>query len=339
MLTNVTTISDVARAAGVSTATVSRALNRHATVDPALAARVLEAAETLGYRPNALARSLRQKKTSVWALIISDIGNPFFTAIARGVEDVAQQNGFSVILCNADEDAGKESQYLGVAQQEQVAGVILSPHSSTTDTSSLVGASIPLVAIDRKLDQPVDTVLVNSREGARAATSHLLDEGWTRPACITGPLDADTAVQRQQGYDDALAARGLSAQSMVRRDVFRQEAGRAAAASLLDAPVAPDAFFVANSNLALGALAECAARGIRIGTDVGLIAFDDAPWAQFIDPPISVVTQPAYEIGAKAARLLVERIAGRRTVAPEDTVLPTELILRASSRRGVRSTQ
>lgn len=328
-------ISDVAREAGVSTATVSRALNNNPTVAPELVERVTGAAERLGYRPNTVARSLRQRKTSLWVLIISDIENPFFTAVARGVEDVAQENGYSLVLCNADEDADKEQLYLSIAEQEQAAGVILSPHSASSRVSRLTAAGIPLVTVDRELDENADTVLVDSATGAKRATHHLLDAGWRRPACITGPADAMTAVDRRRGYEAALAERGLAGNAMVAHEEFRGEAGRRAVSRLLDAADPPDSFFIANSTLALGALAEISRRGQRIGEDLGLIAFDDAPWAPFIDPPMSVVSQPAYEIGVEAARILVRRIKEGASSVRHKVVLDTSLIARESSQRVV----
>lgn len=334
----ITKIKDVAEHAGVSAATVSRVLNNVPTVDQDLAVRVRAAAAELGYRANGVARSLRRQRTDVWALIISDIGNPFFTAVARGVEDVAQREGFSVVLCNTDEDPEKEARYIDVAEREQVAGVVMSPNVFGSDISRLVAASIPVVAIDRPLRERVDSVLVSSADGAREATSHLFDEGWNRPACVTGPERADTAEQRLAGYREAFAARGKRpAQSLVRHTDFRAESAREAVASLLDSRNPPDSFFIANSPMALGALQEFRERGLRPGHDVGLVAFDDAPWAQFVNPPLSVVTQPTYEIGVRAGELLLQRIGKPPAGKDAETVmLSTELIIRGSSKRAVK---
>jgi LacI family transcriptional regulator len=325
-------IIDVAREAGVSAATVSRALNGRSSVDPELAARVREAASRLGYRPNGVARSLRRQVTDVLALIIADVSNPFFTAITRGVEDVAQSRGLSVLLCNSDEDPDKESTYLHVAEQEQVAGVILSPHRAGSDVAHLRRASIPMVIIDRPLDEPVDSVMVRSRDGARAATNHLIDAGWTRPACITGPEDAWTAQERLEGYLEAVRAHGDLDELWVHAP-FRQQGGMSGAARLLDAPEPPDALFVANAQMALGVLEEARRRGLRIGVDLGVITFDDAPWASFVSPPMSVVAQPAYDIGAQAAQLLMERVKGTAPETPRHLLLSTMLVVRESSRR------
>ena len=332
----VTKISDVALEARVSAATVSRVLNGHTSVDPRLAERVRSAAERLSYRPNAAARGLRRRVTDLLALIIPDIGNPFFTAVARGVEDAARGGGYALLLCNADEDSDKEAVYLGVAEQQHVAGVILSPHRGGSDVSALRAAGVPLVVIDRPLDEPVDTVTVHSFEGARAATDHLLDAGWMRPACITGPADATTALERLRGYQAAVGDAGVLDRST--HAPFRQNGGARSAAALLDGPEPPDSFFVANAQMALGVLDELRRRDLRVGVDVGVITFDDAPWAPFMSPPMSVVTQPAYDVGAQAARLLLERVGGGAPEAPRHVTLSTTLVVRESSRRHHRLT-
>jgi LacI family transcriptional regulator len=325
-------ISDVAREAGVSEATVSRALNNHPTVGPEFVRRVQEAATRLGYRPNTIARSLRRRSTNVLALIISDVSNPFFTAITRGVEDIAQRDGYSVLLCNSDEDSEKEATYLAVAEQQQVAGVILSPHQAGSDLSRLQSASIPVVIIDRPLDQPFDSVTVNSFDGARTATAHLLDSGWKHPACITGPREATTAQQRLKGYEQALIDHGGLEPHFVHAP-FRQQGGMDAAAELLDSDNPPDALFVANAQMTLGVLSELQKRGFQTGRDIGVITFDDAPWAPFINPSLSVIAQPAYDVGATATELLLERMRGDAPDGVRNVSLATTLIARESSRR------
>jgi len=322
-------IKDVAREAGTSVATVSRALNNNDRVDPELAARVRAAAEKLGYRPSHIARNLRRRRTNLWLLIISDIENAFFTSAARGVEDVAVENGYSVVLCNADENESKEARYVELAVAEQAAGVIISPHSAHTHVERLAAAGIPVVVIDRQLDAAVDSVVADSRGGSDAATKHLIDQGWERPACITGPRSAETAMLRRSGYEDALRSAGIRTSRVVHRP-FTIEGGRDAARALLDRTRPPDSLLVANAALALGVLHELRTRGLRPGRDIGLICFDDPPWAAFIDPPISVVAQPAYRIGEQAAHLLVERL-GDKAGQPRRVVLGTDLIIRGSS--------
>ena len=329
------TISDVASRAGVSTATVSRALNGKSTVDPELAARVRTAAQELGYQPNGPARNLRRQEAAVLALIISDVENPFFTAIARGVEDVAHTVGYSVVLCNSDEDAEKERRYVDVAIQERVAGVIVSPTSTTSNVDSLARRGTPIVAVDRPLpERESDTVLVDTRMAARQATTHLIDQGYQRIGCITGPTGVRTADDRLAGYRDALrAGKHKTSPRLVRRTEFKAAGARRAAADLLDQEEPPDALLVANSAMAIGVLEALRAHGLRPGRDVGVVAFDDVPWAGLVDPPMTVVAQPAYEIGTVAAHLLLARITDN-TRAPTTTTLGARLIERGSSHRG-----
>lgn len=328
------TISDVASRAGVSTATVSRTLNGKSTVDPELADRVLTAAAELGYQPNGLARNLRRQETAVLALIISDVENPFFTAIARGVEDIAQTSGYSVVLCNSDENMDKERRYIDVALQERVAGVILSPTATSTTVDSLRARGTPFVAVDRPLAQSAgDQVSVDTRLAARHATEHLLDRGYRRVACLSGPSGVPTADDRLAGYQDALrAADGHLDEALVRRAEYRAAGARHATDELLDEPEPPEALLVANSAMAIGALEALSDRQLRPGRDIGIVAFDDVPWATLVDPPLTVVAQPAYEIGTIAAQLLVARI-GDSSRNPTATTLGARLIERASSSR------
>jgi LacI family transcriptional regulator len=326
------TISDVAARAGVSVATVSRTLNGKSTVDPQLAARVRAAATELGYHPNGLARSLRKRKTAVLALIISDVENPFFTSVARGVEDVALAAGYSVVLCNSDENLDKERRYLDVSVEERVAGVVLSPTGPSTDIEVLRGRGTPVVAVDRPLSG-VDQVLVNTRLAAAEATEHLLRAGYQRIGCVTGPAGIRTADDRLAGYRDALRAAGIPEDpSLVHRAEYRADGARLATTALLRSAAPIDGLLVANSTQAIGALEALHAGRTRVGAEVGMVAFDDAPWATLIDPPLTVVAQPAYELGAAAARLLLDRIDNP---AREVTVrtLAARLIERGSSRR------
>ncbi|RSM80809.1 LacI family transcriptional regulator [Amycolatopsis sp. WAC 01375] len=323
------TINDVAAKAGVSTATVSRTLNGKSTVDPVLAARVQAAAAELGYHPNGLARNLRRQETAVLALIISDVENPFFTAIARGVEDIAQTAGYSVVLCNADDNEEKERRYIDVALQERVAGVVLSPTGRATNVDRLTERGTPVVAVDRPLLKYTgDQVLVDTRLAARDATRHLIDGGYRRVACVSGPAGVRTAEDRLAGYTDAVGEEN----ALTRRAEFRAEGGRLAALSLLDESEPPDALLVGNSTMAIGVLEALAARGLRSGQDVGIVSFDDAPWTTLIDPPLTVVAQPANEVGRVAAELLLARI-GDSTRKATTTTLQAKLIVRRSSRR------
>ncbi|MGW8887204.1 LacI family DNA-binding transcriptional regulator [Streptomyces sp. NPDC055749] len=328
------TIHDVAQRAGVSAATVSRVVNGQANVAPALAERVRAAIRELDYRGNAAARNLRRNRSSLWAVVISDIGNAFFTSLVRGIEDVAAPLGFSVVLCNTDDNLGKEGQYIDAALAEQMAGVVISPSGSAQHIKRLLAAGTPVVAIDRVLKgAAVDTVVVDNEGGAEAAVTHLFESGYERIACITGPVGATTADRRLDGYRRALEARGQRpSERLIRRADFREQGGHDAMASLLDEAPDLDAVFAGNNLMTIGALGCLVERGISVPGELGVIGFDDIPWAGLVRPSLSTVAQPTYELGRTAAELLSARLA--RPARPVSTVtLSTELRVRESSVR------
>ena len=326
------TLDAVARAAGVSRATVSRVVNGHPTVDPALAARVQRSLDELKYRPNLVARNLRRSRTTLWAVIVSNIENPYFTSVLRGVESVAQAAGFAVVLCNTDEDLEKEAQYVAAVVAERMAGVIISPASERlTDVSPLVERGVPIVAIDRQVEgPPLDTVLVDNESGAHEATAHLL-QSYRRVACITGPRRVTTAERRRRGYESALGEAGVRVdEELVRHADYRPQGGHDAMTDLLALREPPDAVFVANNVMALGALEALAEQGVRVPEELGFVEFDDAPWAALTRPSLSAVAQPTQDVGRRAAELLTARIAD--ATRPVETVtLPARLVLRESS--------
>ncbi|MFD0575631.1 LacI family DNA-binding transcriptional regulator [Dactylosporangium darangshiense] len=257
------TIYEVARLAGVSPATVSRVMNGM-NVSPERSKRVREAAEALSFRPSRTARTLRRQNSEVIALVIPDIENPFFTSLARGVEDVAQAAGYSVVLCNTDEDHDKEARYLDIAIGANMAGVILAAAGDHSDVSELIERGRPVVAVDRGPHGfDIDAVTVDNRAGGRSATKALLEAGHRRIACITGPQDVETATGRADGWADALTAAGAPVDpSLLRYANFRVDGGEQAMAKLLELPEPPDAVFVANNLMSVGALQVLAERGI-----------------------------------------------------------------------------
>ncbi len=326
-----TTISDVARAAGVSPATVSRVLNGSSPVSADRADRVRQAAADLGYQPSGPARALRRQRTTVWAAIVADVQNPFFTTMIRGVEDVAQAADHRLVLCNSDEDPAKEAAYVDVAIADRVAGVIIAVSSaSRANLDRLQRAGVPVVAVDRRpKGDGIDSVVVDSRTGARQAVEHLLDGGARRVGIVTGPRRVSTAESRLSGYRAALKARGIELDpALVRHSDFREEGGHAATLSLLDEVDPPDALFVANNLMTLGALRALRERGCRVPRDVAIVGFDDAPWTTLITPALTVVAQPTYELGRQAAQLLMSASPER---PPRHLVLRPELVVRGSS--------
>ncbi|MCL2733598.1 MAG: LacI family transcriptional regulator [Actinomycetia bacterium] len=336
------TIQDVARAAGVSAATVSRVFNG-GRVSAERADRVRRAAAELGFAPNRVARSLRTQRASVIGLLIPDIENPFFTSLARGVEDAAQRTNLSVVLCNTDEDVAKERRYLDVAVAEQMAGVIVAAASREhTDLSVLEARGMPVVAVDRRLrGSDVDVVLVDNARGSEDATAHLLARGYRRIACITGPRGASTAEERLAGYRTAIAdfLREHPGQSpaggadpltaWTRFADFRVEGGYKAMADLLARPDRPDAVFVANNLMAVGALQALREAGVPV-PGFGVLSFGEVPWAPMVDPSLTTVRLPSYDLGWTAAELLQDRIAGNPRPL-QTVVLRTALEVRDST--------
>jgi LacI family transcriptional regulator len=328
-----TTIRDVAAAAGVSPATVSRVLNGKEDVAADLRRRVLDAVSGLGYRRNGPARSLRTRAAMVLGVIISDITNPFFTAVVRGAEDQAQLAGYSVVLANADEDVAKEARYLEVAAAEQMAGVLLSPASSRqTRIDVLAERGIPVVTIDRRLAAAsVDSVTVNNHQAAREATEHLIAQGCRRVGFVAGPVQTTTGASRLAGYRAALRAAGRGPDpSLTAYADFRTEGGYAGTRQLLRLGRPPDGLLISNNLMTIGGLQAIAEAGLTIPADIAVVGFDDDIWATALRPPLTVVTQPTYEIGRVAAKLLLRRVDGEK-FPPRRIVLRARLVERASS--------
>ncbi|SEH01290.1 LacI family transcriptional regulator [Nonomuraea solani] len=311
-------------------------LNGRSTVNPELAALVHAAVRELGYRPNGVARNLRRRQTTLWAMLVSDVGNPFFTSLVRGVEDGGRRFGYSVVLCNTDESREREAEYIAVALADNVAGVIISPADDSTDISALVAAGTAVVTIDRELaETEVDAVLVDNEKGAEQATTHLLESGYRRIACITGPRRMSTAMRRLRGHLRALRAFGVPQdRALIRHADFREEGGYSAMAALLDEGVEMDAVFAANNLMTVGAVECLTEREVPIVPGrLGVIGFDDIPWARLFRPGLSTVRQSTYELGRAAAQLLAGRIDNPARPAVR-MVLQTELHPRESSGPG-----
>jgi LacI family transcriptional regulator len=328
------TISDVARRAGVSAMTVSRVINNSGYISPETRERVEKAVHDLGYVPNALARSLRFKQTKTLALVLTDITNPFFTTIARGVEDAASEQGFSVIFCNTDESESKEAEYLNVVLQKQVDGLLLVPASCSSDSVTfLQERKVPVVVLDRCVyDAKIDTLRCDSEEGAYQLTRHLLDLGHTRIAILSGPPSVSTATDRVAGYRRALVEAGLGSRvELVYHGEYSQASGYQMAWQALAVTPRPTALFAANNFITSGALRAVREAGLRVPKDISIVSFDDLPTAPFMGPALTVAAQPAYEMGRKAAELLLTRLAGEGPAEPQEIVLPTEIIVRESS--------
>jgi LacI family transcriptional regulator len=330
----VSTARDVAERAGVSTSTVSHVLNNTRWVSPDLRQRVLSAMQELNYEPNAVARSLKVKRSNTLGLIISDIGNPFFTAVVRGVEDVAQERGYTIILCNSDEDPAREAAYLRVLSARRVDGLILAPAGVRHDyLVRLARAHFPLVFLDREVpDMPMTSVLLENEVAAREGVRHLIRLGHRRIAMVSGRPLVTSTIDRIAGYRHALDEAGIPVDDrLIVSGDSRTEPARLASDAVLDVDPAPTAFFVANNLMTIGAVAAIHARGLAIPRDIALVGFDDFSWADVFRPRLTTVAQPTYELGRTAAELLVARIASEPETPPERIVLPGRLVVRESS--------
>lgn len=321
-------IRDVAKRAGVSPATASRALNNHPRVDPELASRVKAAAAELSYRPNVVARNLRKKSTQVASLIIPDIEDYFCTSLARGAEDIAREYGYSVLLCNSDGKLNRERAYLDVAESGQVAGILLSSRNAGIPPDI---TGVPVVAIDVSLGENTDSVTTDSWAGGQSASEHLLAQGWTKFACIAGPRDSPTSNARVDGFLSAL--KEANTPCTVIHSSYDRSGGESAMREILEKVPRPFGLLIANEKLAIGALSVLHAEQVRLGETVGAVAFDDAPWAPLLEVPLTVVDQPAYKIGTTAMRLLMDRVRHDGNSPVQHVVLPTRLIVRKSSIR------
>jgi DNA-binding LacI/PurR family transcriptional regulator len=325
------TLKDVADHAQVSRATVSRVLNNNPRVAEDLRARVLESIRLLGYQPNRAARRLRASSSDVLGLIISDIENPFFISVVRGVEDAAYASQMSVVLCNTDEDPVKQQMYLRVMQAERVAGLIISPTSADEDFAELRQLGIPIILLDRRTDKfETDAVTIDNIGGAYLAVKHLIDLGYQRIGMIGGSPHLTTGRERYEGYRKALHAAGMKVdEKLIKVGNFKTDTGYALAKEFISSPQPPRAIFVANNLMTLGTLRALREHGIRIPQEIALVGFDDMPWSSELCPPLTAVSQPTYELGQETVQLLLRRLAD--SDAPIRTVtLQPRLVIRES---------
>lgn len=320
-------IREVAERAGVSPATVSRVLNGTAAVRDATRDKVLAVVDELGYRPNRVAGNLRRQKVQMIGVVVSDIENPHFTQMVRAIEDTAYLKGYRVLLCNTDEDAAKQREYLGVLISERVAGAIISPtEAAAPEISELIDHGAAVVAFDRSVaDRRADAVLAANTESVRVATEHLVTTGHKKIGFVAGLPGIETASERQAGYEEAISAAGLVA--MVAGGNFRAEGGQRATAELLERGAT--GIVVANNLMAIGAFQAIKHAGLKAPADISLVAVDDPPWAELTDPPLTTLAQPVREMAEAAVRLLLGRLEGRRS-RPKRQVFAAELRHRGS---------
>ncbi|MFF5878340.1 LacI family DNA-binding transcriptional regulator [Streptomyces californicus] len=323
-------IKDVAAEAGVSVATVSRVLNGHPSVSQEARTRVLAAVEALGYRPNAVARSLRTAQTRTLGLVISDVLNPYFTELARFVEEEARALGYSVIIGNADERPDLQDHHVRTLIDRRIDGLLVSPADGGTPLLRDVALSgTPMVFVDRwipGIDVPV--VRADGTGAVRDLVAHLHGLGHRRLAIIAGPAATTTGDERVEAFRGALRDHGLALpDAYIEQGDFQAASGRRATEGFLELAEPPEVVFAADNLMALGALDAIRARGLRVPDDIALAAFDDIPWFVHTGPPITAVAQPTADLARAAVRALADRIEGR---TPQSVTLPARLVVRRS---------
>lgn len=338
----VVTIKQIAKEANVSTATVSMILNKkNKTISEKTTNKVLKIARERNYIPNTMARSLVTKQTKNIGLIIPDIVNPFFPEIARGAEDRAILSRYSVIYCNTDDNLAREDSYIDLLNEKMVDGIILA-HSADRGcgAKSLKTCRVPVVLIDRDYDIPniLGKVLVDNTKASYTGVNYLLSQGYRKIAYITGAMKTRTAQDRLKGYQKALDERGFEFdQRLVKTGEYKIEWGIRGAQAFLDEKIDFDAVFCGNDLIAIGVVKVLKEAGLKVPGDIGVMGFDDIYMATIVDPQLTTIKQPNYEMGYNAMQLLINAIEGNGSAqtqkAPETVFLDTELIVRQSTRK------
>ncbi len=322
--------------ANVSAMTVSRVLNNSGYVAPATRQRVEQVINELGYVRNALASGLLRGRTRTIALIVSDITNPFFTTVVRGVEDLAQRNGYTVIVGNSDESLEKERDYVATLIGKQIDGLLLSPtgNGSRSMLDALSRRGMPFVLIDRYIESlNVDTVIGDNIAGAQMLTRHLILLGHRRIALVNGRRESSANRDRQRGYHEALVEHGIGIQpDLITESAYRRDEAYRVVQRLLALPPdqRPTAIIACNNMLVIGVIEALRAAGLTVPQDMAVVCFDDIELASAIDPFLTVVAQPVRSFGTIAAQFLFERLDGDAGQQARKVVLTPELIVRRS---------
>ncbi|WP_026486081.1 LacI family DNA-binding transcriptional regulator [Caldanaerobius polysaccharolyticus] len=324
------TIIDVAKRAGVSPSTVSRALSGRAPVKFETKQRIMEAIKELDFKPNILAKGLKEGKTNTVGLIIPNICNPLFPAIAKGVEDEARKNGYTVFLCNTDENLSIEMDYVEKLKERWVDGLIFATVKDRYDhIEDLEKSRFPVVLLVRKYPNALHSVTLDNYEGAKMAVEYLWQRGHRRIWFLCGDTRLSLYSDRLSGYLDAVKQRGIDCNcGRAIENINTMEEAEKTLYSLLDGD-RPDAIFAASDPMAIAAMRAVKSRGFRVPEDISIMGFDDLDMAAYVDPPLTTVSQPVREMGAEAFSMLLKLI-NRESVRPR--VIKPELVIRKSVR-------
>jgi LacI family repressor for deo operon, udp, cdd, tsx, nupC, and nupG len=331
----VSNIYEVAKRAGVSTATVSRVLSRPSVVSPDTRRRVLQAVERLGYEPNSAAKNLRTLRTAKLLVTVPDISNPFFSLILQGIEETAQREGYSVLVGDTQHDEKREERYALMLRRKEADGLIFLGHRLPKEAAALVRAAAPRCApvvngceFSPRLGIP--SVHIDNAKAAAEAMDHLYRLGHRRIGIVTGPLVSPLSRDRLHGATSRAQTARAERDFVVMHGDFSIESGTLAAERLLGRREPPSAIFCFNDEMAMGVMETARRRRIRIPDDLSLVGFDDIRFARYMDPPLTTVAQPMRAIGEGTVRLLLHILAGDET-APDSVTLPHTLTIRAST--------
>ena len=337
----INTIRDVAEKAGVSVTTVSHVINKTRFVSEGLLKRVNDAVVELNYQPSGLARSLRTKTSGCIGVIIPDNTNTFFAEVVRGIEDHCYKQGYSVFLCNSDDDPDKEYNYIKLLREKGVDGMVLVSTGNDSESLEILDhGEIPKVIIDREIESMnSDSVLVDNLAGGYKATRHLLELGHSRIGCIKGSSQLTPSAQRLDGYVKALKEAGIAIDNnLIETGNFKSQSGGDCLMQLMKQSKPPTAVFVCNDLMAFGAFAAARQLGINVPEELSIVGFDDIAMASMIIPSLSTIAQPKRELGEIGATLLLKRIKDRDT-EQSTIVLEPLLVVRESSARLVVNNQ
>jgi len=330
----VTTIKDVAHAAGVAASTVSRYLNGQLKVSPATEAKVLEAVAELGYVPNAAGRNLARRRSGVIGFVVPEISNPYFGTIADHVVEAVERHGRLVLLCSHRSQSVKQSSYIDLLATGAIDGMLyLGSFRSNERLAVAISDGLAVVVVDEPIAglPPVHTVVMDDYAGGYQATSYLVALGHRRIAFVCGPDELGSVQERYRGYCDALRKAGVSPDGQVRLSgQFTEQFGMSALPHLLAAPEPPTAAFVASDYIALGVLSAAEAHGIRVPDDLSIVGFDDIRFSQYVRPRLTTIRSPVDRLAQTGVELLFERLADPQALARTE-VLPVELVIRESA--------
>ncbi|QSO51024.1 LacI family DNA-binding transcriptional regulator [Alicyclobacillus curvatus] len=324
------TIKDVARMAGVSVSTVSRVINESGYSSPETRQKVLQCMQELGFSPNDVARGLVSGRTASIGLLIPDVSNPFFADIARGAEDAAIAQGYSLILCNSDWKMERERMYLDTLRSKRVEGVVVAGSRSEEDTLKKAIGTLPFVMVDRRAKKIGASVWIDNTQGAMAATEHLIDIGCKRIAHITGPELSPSSTARLEGFKRVVKQANVDYR-IIEGD-FRYAGGYEAGRQLFIGGSAPDGIFAANDLMAIAVIQVAQSLGIRVPEDVVVVGYDNIAMAEYVSPKLTTVEQPGYQMGTSGFELLYEQLVHPDTKVSDIEFTP-RMILRESTRR------